>query len=1092
MKWKGGLALPIFATFLRATLLSIALIVSELAAASPSLESELSVLVQQVELFERSAEYEKALPVRVRMAEITENLRGPESDAFATAITSVALNQLKLRRPAEAVVNYRKATGIILRHHDRNDAMVFNVLSSLYAAEYSAMEIDAANQTAQQIVALLMDRPGTSPSDVARWQLNAAEPYLWAGSGRAAEGEPWLRKAYESLAKSTDPSDAFRIEVTRRLAAALSLQGRGEEAAPLQQEVIAGQLKLSIVNDSALANDRTILAGLLRNSGRYREAIGEAQRSLVLYQNLVSPPALAINQTKHMVINLYELVGDFGSAQQMWEEWLTDPYGSQWDGALVSDRAVGRAILLNGYGTNLARQGKEAEAEAAYREAIRLAGANEIVRNNAGSGLAEVLMARGDAAKAEPLLRAQFDLRIRLIGVDAWLGPKNFCCATATAFSAKALADALAAQGKMEGARNLYQLAARTELRFSGPRHPTTSLYHYLHARSMISVDAAGALVAARVAMEGARFRRLRANRTASPIELDTIYRGTSGYFTIVLDALFSPAATNATEAIGVAQEAMVSSTDGAIALMAAERLRKSLAPSLRAALDRRDTLAATAGELDGRLKASLISGRNPEEGFQLSRQVDAVANELKAIDTIIGKEFPEYYDLLRPGPVTLEEAQAALNSDEAVLLFVPADMGVHTFAITKDKILWRQSSLTSKQVEDLARQLLYAAGADVAYSTEERERWRSQTGGGADGYPRKAAYSLYRQLIEPVQSALSGKEQIFVASSGGLGAMPFSLLVSQEPEGTDNDPEALRATHWFADEFALVQLPSLQSLVALRRLGSKVNAGESRSSFAGFGDPVVGEPPSPAETGPDASRGAKWRSAGNVSANWANPSEALADVEILRSLDRLSNAATELRTMAAVLGAPSTALYLAELDTEAAVRTIDLSHTRILAFATHGLTISDGISAEPGLVFTPPATATPRDDGYLTASEAATLHLDADWVILSACNTAAGLDGAGSSGLNGLARGFFFAGARSVLASFWPVRDEVAIELTTLSIKIQKEHPGMRRSEAFRQAMRAVRMDRRHDNVNEKGLNETWAQPNAWAPFMLIGAGQE
>ena len=75
----------------------------------------------------------------------------------------------------------------------------------------------------------------------------------------------------------------------------------------------------------------------------------------------------------------------------------------------------------------------------------------------------------------------------------------------------------------------------------------------------------------------------------------------------------------------------------------------------------------------------------------------------------------------------------------------------------------------------------------------------------------------------------------------------------------------------------------------------------------------------------------------------------------------------------------------------------------------------------EPALVLTIPKEATPLDDGLLTANEIAQLKLNADWVVLSACNTAAG-DKPGAEALSGLARTFFYAGTRALLVSHWAV----------------------------------------------------------------------
>ena len=120
-------------------------------------------------------------------------------------------------------------------------------------------------------------------------------------------------------------------------------------------------------------------------------------------------------------------------------------------------------------------------------------------------------------------------------------------------------------------------------------------------------------------------------------------------------------------------------------------------------------------------------------------------------------------------------------------------------------------------------------------------------------------------------------------------------------------------------------------------------------------------------------------------------------------------------------------------------------------------------------------------------ASEISRLKLDADWVILSACNTAADDGTEGAPGLSGLARAFFYAGARNLLVSHWPVRDDVASRLTVETIKLQRITPGLSRAEALQQAMRAIRDDTSHD-----ATGDTWAHPSAWGPFSLIGDGAQ
>ena len=140
---------------------------------------------------------------------------------------------------------------------------------------------------------------------------------------------------------------------------------------------------------------------------------------------------------------------------------------------------------------------------------------------------------------------------------------------------------------------------------------------------------------------------------------------------------------------------------------------------------------------------------------------------------------------------------------------------------------------------------------------------------------------------------------------------------------------------------------------------------------------------------------------------------------------------------------------------------------------------------AEPGLILTPPAKGTSdpmaleRDDGFLTASEIATLKLDADWVILSACNTA-GAQGEGAEALSGMARAFFYAGARALLVSNWEVESDAAVKLTTRAFAELKAHPEIGRSAAMRISMREL--------IEKGSLAE--AHPSQWAPFVVVGEG--
>lgn len=131
--------------------------------------------------------------------------------------------------------------------------------------------------------------------------------------------------------------------------------------------------------------------------------------------------------------------------------------------------------------------------------------------------------------------------------------------------------------------------------------------------------------------------------------------------------------------------------------------------------------------------------------------------------------------------------------------------------------------------------------------------------------------------------------------------------------------------------------------------------------------------------------------------------------------------------------------------------------------------------------MLTPPDVATPQDDGLLTASEVARLRLDAGWVILSACNTAAPDGTPGAEGLSGLAKAFLYAGSRALLVSHWPVQSIATVTLTTGAIRALAEDAGIGRAEALRRAMMAMLAD---------PAPGYFAHPLFWAPFVVVGEG--
>ena len=437
-------------------------------------------------------------------------------------------------------------------------------------------------------------------------------------------------------------------------------------------------------------------------------------------------------------------------------------------------------------------------------------------------------------------------------------------------------------------------------------------------------------------------------------------------------------------------------------------------------------------------------------DGNALNERQATIYQTLSEINKTIESEHPEYFNLSSPKPLNLSYVQNLITENEAIVQFLTGSSGTVVTVLTKAKVDWTLVDVDASELETAVRVL------------------RASLENPQQAFPRGQAHGIYKELMSSVEYLVSDKDHLFLVPSGALGSIPLGVLVVDAPEGDDSSPEALRATKWWGTEQALTTLPSISSLKALRLLAKD---GRGTEPFAGFGNPVLTGPDGTDRSVQYASRGAGAYFRGKY-----------ADVEAVRSLSPLPKTETELLSLASAMRtAPEQSLWLGDRATETNLKSANLSEKRVLAFATHGL-MSGEMSglAEPALVLTPPDNATDQDDGLLTASEAALLDLNADWVILSACNTAAA-DEPGADGLSGLARSFFYAGARSMLVSHWPVRDDAAARLTTAAISMQDDNPDLGRAEALRRSMLVLMNDT---------SDPTLAHPSAWAPFVIVGEG--
>lgn len=444
-----------------------------------------------------------------------------------------------------------------------------------------------------------------------------------------------------------------------------------------------------------------------------------------------------------------------------------------------------------------------------------------------------------------------------------------------------------------------------------------------------------------------------------------------------------------------------------------------------------------------------------------LAGEGDALAAQIAGLDRRIATEFPDFSALTQPAALTVAEVQAVLRPDEALVLTFVGEEETFVWAISHARAGWLSVVASRGLLDQVVDELRLGLDPD-ALSRGAAALDGAEPETGHRGFRRKLAERLYGYLLRPLEPVFGTAATVYVVADGPLTSLPFSVLVTAPPLGEDDDPAALRATDWLIRDHALVTLPSVDALRLIRDLPPLPQAPRA---FLGFGDPALAGGTTLAAL----SRGAGVMRSG------------VADAAQLRALPPLPQTRGELLTIARTLGAPESDVRLGATASEGAVKSMDLKSARVLAFATHGL-LSGEIEglAEPALVMSPPDRPSKADDGLLTASEISGLTLAADWVVLSACNTAGG-EGPGAEGLSGLARAFLFAGARSILVSHWPVRDDAAARLTTDTFRALADGRARNKADALRLAMLALMDDPRDPSL---------ASPSAWAPFVLVGDG--
>ncbi len=470
-------------------------------------------------------------------------------------------------------------------------------------------------------------------------------------------------------------------------------------------------------------------------------------------------------------------------------------------------------------------------------------------------------------------------------------------------------------------------------------------------------------------------------------------------------------------------------------------------------------------------------SQRDASDLDRVKRALKQVQQLLELSNSRLRSTTPRYAEVSQPEALDIEAARRLLGAKEALISFYTLGDRTQIWLVRPDSPpIYREAAI--------GRQALLSLVQQVRMSLSPKHDVSERT--IVPPFDVQSAAEVYDLLFRPISSALTSLERLILVPDEILMPLPFStLLTGRDTEifarlaeqyrrnemPSPDDLSRYEGLPWLSQSYSLTIIPSVSALKLIRE--QKISQQGETEPFLGFGDPVL--------AGAGKQRGGKMLS--------SRASRVIA--ESLRTLNQLPGTRSELLAVAQVLGAsPENALFLGPRATESEVRRLNesgrLGHAGILSFATHGLLAGEIMGlTQPALVLTPPDTPTDDDDGLLSLDDVLQLKLPhTDWVILSACNTA-GDDGSGES-LSGLARAFFFAGAKGLLVSQWSVDDQATQALMT-EIFTRYGKGQVAPAEALRQGMLAIMNEGAHNP--ERAY---FAHPFAWAAFFLVGEGRQ
>ena len=511
--------------------------------------------------------------------------------------------------------------------------------------------------------------------------------------------------------------------------------------------------------------------------------------------------------------------------------------------------------------------------------------------------------------------------------------------------------------------------------------------------------------------------------------------------------------------------------------------------PRLSALIDHRTSLLAQLGA-KGRARTNLLSGNHkPAQVATMDREMDEITEEVDKLEARLRSESPRFAALIKPQPSSISEIHQQLDQDTLLLEYALGEKRSYVWVVSSGSI-HAEELPRRNQVEAAANRLVNALTARSRSKENENPQQRLLRISKAEADYSEATAALSKLVLGPIASHLDRKRLVVVAD-GALQFVPFSALIipntaamaqGKRATGTASHTSSSKTTNLsLISKYEIVTQPSASVLALQRReLASRKPAPLAVAILA---DPVFdANDERLTKARPNAGDGgvAGKSPTQMVPSTLAPPSTSGSQtlVAALRSIGmkEISWLPFSRQEAEAIMKVAPKAKSLAALDFKASRQTATnpiLANYRIIHIATHGVMDLEHPELS-GIVLSMVDDQGKPVDGYLRLHEIYNLNLPAELVVLSACQTGVGKQIKGE-GLIALTRGFMYAGAKSVIASYWKVDDRATAELMAefyRQIFVNKLKPAA----ALRQAQIKMSQSKR------------WQNPSYWAGFFLQG----